>query len=89
MTNTGGVLGKILIEYDQCHCTKLNKEVTITSMVFNESNGEAFSSGNKKQAFDCNQKEQCGVMTILGKEMLIDWFECNHPTFLAGSGTVN
>jgi len=47
-------LEKILLEYDQCHCNKLNKEVTITSMVFNESNGEAVPGENKKQAFDCN-----------------------------------
>lgn len=80
---------KILIEYDQCHCNKLNKEVTITSMVFNASNGETVPGDKKKQAFDCNKKEQCGVLTILGKEMLIDWFKCTHSNFLAGSGSVD
>ena len=78
-------MDKILIEYDQCHCNKLNKEVTITSMVFNEPNGEAVPGGNNKKAFDCNEKEQCGVLTILGKERLFDWTGCTNSKLLAGS----
>jgi hypothetical protein len=82
-------LEKFLIEYEQCHCNKLNKEVTVTSMVFNESNSEAVPGGNIKQAFDCNQKEQCGVLTILGNERLFDWTGCTHPGLLTGRGSVN
>ena len=65
---------KILLEYEQCHCSKVNKKVTITSMVIKESNEGATPDGDNKQAFDCNQKENCGVLTILGKERFrLDW----------------
>jgi len=56
-------LEKILLEYEQCHCSKVNKKVTITSMVIKESNEEATPDGDNKQAFDCNRKENCGVLT--------------------------
>jgi hypothetical protein len=82
-------LEKILLEYEQCHCSKVNKKVTITSMVIKESNEEATPDGDNKQAFDCNQKENCGVLTILGKERLFDWAECTNPKLLTGSVPVD
>lgn len=75
---------KILLEYEHCHCRKLNKEVTITSMVITESGDKAVPDEGKKQAFDCNQKLNCGVLTILGKERKIDWTECSHPDLSPG-----
>ena len=77
-------MGNIHFEYEQCHCSKINKEVTITSMVIKESGDKAVTNEDKKQAFDCNKKEHCGVLTISRKEMLIDWMECSHPRFVAG-----
>jgi hypothetical protein len=82
-------LEKILLEYEQCHCSKVNKKVTITSMVIKELDEEAVPDEDKKQAFDCNQKENCGVLTILGKERLFDWSGCKHPKLLAGLGPGN
>jgi hypothetical protein len=82
-------LEKILLEYDQCYCNKVNKKVTITSMVIKEANETAAPGGDDKQAFDCNQKGRCGVLTISGKERLIDWTECAHPKLLARSGSVD
>lgn len=70
---------KILLEYDQCHCDKINKEVTITSMVIKESNEAAAPGWDDKKAFDCDQKEHCGVLTISGKNRLINWTGCKHP----------
>jgi rRNA-processing protein FCF1 len=89
MTDPGGALEKILLEYEQCHCSKVNKKVTITSMVIKELNEKAAPDKHNKQAFDCNQKEQCGVLTILGKERLFDWAGCTNPKLLAGSGPVD
>lgn len=80
---------KILLEYEKRHCSKINKEVTITSMVIKESNEEACPGQDNRHAFDCNQKERCGVLTTSGKKMLIDWFECTNPRFLTGSGSGN
>ena len=56
MTNTDGVLEDRLLEYDHCPCSKINKEVTITSMVIKESNEAAAPGRDDKQAFDCDQK---------------------------------
>ena len=74
---------KILLEYEKCHCGKVNKEVTIISMVIKDSSEEAVPDGDPKQAFDCNQKEHCGVLTISGKKIIIDWIECSHPDLMA------
>ena len=79
----------IMLEYEKCHCGKINKIVTITSILIKEPIGAAAACGGKKQAFDCDQKEKCGVLTNSGREMVIDWFECTHPRFLAGSGSVS
>jgi hypothetical protein len=80
-------LEKILLEYDQCHCGKLNKKVTITSMVIKDSNWDAASGRDGRRALDCNQKEQCGVLTNSENEIVIDWFECSHPKFTGGGGS--
>ena len=80
---------KFVFEYEKCHCSKIAKEVTITSMVIEESDAAAAPCGDNKQALDCNKKEYCGVLALSGKEMIIDWFECTHPKFLAGSRSVN
>ena len=75
-----------LFEYEDCHCSKINREVTITSMVIKDSNEDAVSGRDHKRAVDCNQIEHCGVSTISGEEMIIDWFECTHPKFTGGAG---
>jgi len=41
-------------------------------MVIKDSSEEAVPDGDPKQAFDCNQKEHCGVLTISGKKIIID-----------------
>ena len=74
---------EILLEYEQSHCSKVEKTVTITSMVIKESNEAAALGRDVKQAFDCDQKEHCGVLTISGKNRLIDWTGCKHPKLLA------
>jgi len=35
--------------------------------------------GNISLAFDCDQKETCGVLTVLGKVRSLHWAECRHP----------
>ena len=80
---------KVLLEYEQCHWSRINNEVTITSMVITESNEAVASGEGDKKAFDCDHKAHCGVLTILGKERLIDWTECSHPDLLAGSGSID
>lgn len=75
----GGVLDKILLEYKQCHCNKIEKRVTITSMAFADSNETEVFGGNISLAFDCDQKETCGVLTVLGKVRSLHWAECRHP----------
>ena len=79
---------KILLEYENFRCSKISKEVTITSMVIQKSNEAAAPGRDDKQAFDCDQKEHCGVLTISGKNRLIDWTGCKHPKLLAGPGFV-
>jgi hypothetical protein len=77
-------LEKVLLEYEQSHCSKVEKKVTITSMVIKESNEAATPCLGDKQAFDCDQKQTCGVLTILGKQKLINWNGCTHPKFSPG-----
>jgi hypothetical protein len=69
-------LEKILLEYENFRCSKIAKEVTITSMVVKESNEAAAPDRDDKQAFDSDQKEHCGVLTISGKNRLINWTGC-------------
>lgn len=70
---------KILLEYEHCHCNKIEKRVTITSMAIADSNEMAISCRNFSSAFDCDQKESCGVLTVLGKVRSFQWAECTHP----------
>jgi hypothetical protein len=77
-------LKKIMLEYEQSHCSKAEKTVTITSMVIKESNEAATLCLGEKLAFDCDQKQACGVLTILGKEKQIHWNVCTHPKILPG-----
>jgi hypothetical protein len=77
-------LEEILLEYEQSHCSKVEKTVTITSMVIKESNEAATLCLGEKQAFDCDQKQTCGVLTILGKEKQIHWNVCTNPKILPG-----
>ena len=75
---------KVLLEYEQSHCSKVEKKVTITSMVIKESNEATTPCLGAKQAFDCDQKQTCGVLIILGKQKLINWNGCTHPKFSPG-----
>ena len=77
---------KIMLEYEQSHCSKVEKTVTITSMVIKESNEAATLCLGEKQAFDCDQKQTCGTLTILGKEKLINFNVCAHPKLSPGGG---
>lgn len=71
-------MGKIFIEYEQCQCNKLEKSVTITSMVFEEANEEVQPCPPEERAFDCDQKKSCGVLTVLGKSGQVNWTGCTH-----------
>ena len=51
---------KILLEYEQCHCSKANKKVTITSMVIKESNEEATPDGDKNKPSTATRKNSAG-----------------------------
>lgn len=55
-------------------------------MVIKESNEAATPCLGAKQAFDCDQKQTCGVLTIFGKQKLINWNGCTHPKFSPGWG---
>lgn len=70
---------KVLIEYEHCQCSRLQKSVTITSMVFEKSNQVEQSCVTPKRAFDCDQKKSCGVLTVSGKSRQVNWAECTHP----------
>lgn len=70
---------KVLLEYEQCQCSKLEKAVTITSMVFEESGQTALPCSTGRQAFDCDRKNSCGVLTVLGKSRRVNWAGCTHP----------
>jgi hypothetical protein len=50
-------LEKVLLEYEQSDCSKVEKKVTITSMVIKESNEAVTPCLGAKQAFDCDQKQ--------------------------------
>jgi len=80
-------MDRIVLEYEQCQCSKIEKEVTITSMIIEKSDQAAANAAVnriiEKQAFDCNQKISCGVFSIWGKSTRVDWSECTHPK-LAG-----
>lgn len=75
---------KILLEYEQSHCSKVDKKVTITSMVIKESNEAMTPCLDAKQAFDCDQKQTCGMLTMLGNEKQINWNMCTHPKLSPG-----
>ena len=49
------------------------------SMAFADSNESAFFGENTSLAFDCDQKETCGVLTVLGKARSLHWAQCRHP----------
>lgn len=72
-------MDKVVLEYEQCSCSKISMEVTITSMIIEKSDQTAAKRIIEKQAFDCNQKIACGVFSILGKDSRVDWSECTHP----------
>lgn len=77
---------KVLLEYEQSHCSNIDKKVTITSIVIKESNETVTVCLDVKQAFDCDQKQTCGMLTILGKEKRINWNVCTHPKLSPGLG---
>jgi hypothetical protein len=70
---------KVLLEYEQSQCSKLKKAVTITSMVIQELDQTASSCSTARLAFDCDQKNSCGVLTVLGKSRRVNWAGCSHP----------
>jgi hypothetical protein len=72
-------MDKVYLEYEQCRCSKFEKEVTITSMVIEDPNPDATPRVSVKQAFDCDQKISCGVLTMLGKSRRLNWADCTHP----------
>ena len=73
----------IVLEYEQCQCSKIEKEVTITSMITEKSDHLTANAAAKriieKKAFDCNQKIFCGVFSAFGKNSRVDWSACTHP----------
>lgn len=54
-------MDKILLEYKQYHCNKIEKKATITWMAIADSNETAISCGNISFAFDCDQKKLWSV----------------------------
>lgn len=70
---------KVLLEYEHCRCSKIEKAVTITSIVIEESDQTASPCSIAKQAFDCDQKKSCGVLTVSGKSRRVNWAGCSHP----------
>lgn len=69
----------ILLEYEKTQCSKIEKEVTITSMVIVVASSTETPCLSEKQAFDCNQKIACGALSILGHKSQVDWTECAYP----------
>ena len=72
-------MDKIFLEYQQCQCSKINKEITITSMIIEKADHVAAQCMIEEKAFDCNQKMACGVFSTWGKSSRVDWSECTHP----------
>lgn len=57
-------MNKVQLDYEQFRCSKINKEVTITSIIMETSDPDATQHLSVKQPFDCDQKESCGVLII-------------------------
>jgi hypothetical protein len=45
-------MNKVHLEYEQCRCSKIRKEVTVTSMVIEDPGPDATPYLSVKQAFD-------------------------------------
>jgi hypothetical protein len=75
-------MNKVQLEYEQCQCSKIEKEVTITSIIIEDPDPDAMPYLSIKQAFDCDQKKSCGVLTILGKKRQLNWAGCTHPSLV-------
>jgi hypothetical protein len=80
-------MNKVHLEYEQCRCSKIRKEVTVTSMVIEDPGPDATPYLTVKQAFDCDQKKSCGVLIILGKKRQLNWADCTHPDLTEVSGS--
>jgi len=79
-------MNKVQLRYEQCQCSKIDKEVTITSIIIEDPDPDAMPYVSIKQAFDCDQKKSCGVLTISGKKRQFNWADCTHPNLTEVSG---
>lgn len=66
--------------YAPFHCSKLNRNVILTSILFSpETDGCAADGSDQEVVFDCAEKKICGVLTEWGRIRSYDWEQCSHP----------
>lgn len=66
--------------YAPFHCTKLCRNVILTSIHFSFEEDEcAKDKSDQKVVFDCADKKVCGVCTEWGRFRSYNWELCSHP----------
>ena len=66
--------------YTPFHCTKLSRNVILTSIhFFPETDGRAVDGPDQEVVFDCAEKKICGVCTEWGRIRSYAWEKCSHP----------
>lgn len=73
-------MNEIDLDYTHFECRKLKGKVIITSI----SMPAGYSKRTKAsihilEAFDCNQKDLCGVLAEQGARRCYNWRACLHP----------
>jgi hypothetical protein len=70
----------IEIRYERFECQKVRQRVIVNSLVLPAGKDEAMNTSvGRSFAFDCDQKQHCGVLTDFGQGSSIDWSGCVCP----------
>jgi len=66
--------------YTPFHCTKLCRNVIVTSIHFSSEVDECTAvESDQKVVFDCGEKKTCGVCTEFGRFRSYNWELCSNP----------
>jgi hypothetical protein len=66
--------------YNPFHCTKLRRNVILTSIqFFSEADQRAAEESDQEVVFDCAGKKLCGVCMERGRFRSYNWELCFHP----------
>lgn len=68
------------LDYTDFECRKIRKRVIITSIILLAGHSKPTESAiHAIEAFDCNHKNECGVLTEQGERHIYNWQVCVHP----------